>query len=40
MRATDDGGRVVATCYDKREFMYQGTIDLAAIRIWLQDPVP
>ena len=32
--------RAVATRYDKREFMYQGTIDLASIRIWLQDPVP
>ena len=31
--------RAVATRYDKREFMYQGTIDLASIRIWLQDPV-
>jgi outer membrane protein assembly factor BamB len=30
----------VATRYDKREFMYQGTIDLASIRIWLRDPVP
>jgi transposase len=29
-----------ATRYDKREFMYQGTIDLASIRIWLRDPVP
>src|SRR2546421_10420435 len=32
--------RAVATRYDKREFMYQGTIDLASIRIWLRDPVP
>jgi transposase len=32
--------RAVATRYDKREYMYQGTIDLASIRIWLQDPVP
>lgn len=31
--------RAVATRYDKREYMYQGTIDVAAIRIWLQDPV-
>jgi transposase len=31
--------RAVATRYDKREFMYQGTIDLASIRIWLRDPV-
>jgi hypothetical protein len=26
--------------YDKREFMYQGTVDLAWIRISLRDPVP
>jgi transposase len=32
--------RAVATRYGKRECMYQGTIDLASIRIWLQDPVP
>jgi len=32
--------RAVATRYDKREFMYQGTIDLASIRIWLRDPIP
>jgi transposase len=32
--------RAVATRYDKRDFMYQGTIDLASIRIWLRDPVP
>jgi transposase len=31
--------RAVATRYDKREFMYQGTVDLASIRIWLRDPV-
>lgn len=31
--------RAVATRYDKREFMYQGTVDLASIRIWLPDPV-
>ena len=31
--------RAVATRYDKREFMYQGTIDLASIRISLRDPV-
>jgi transposase len=30
--------RTVATRYDKREFMYQGTVDLASIRIWLGDP--
>jgi hypothetical protein len=27
-------------CYDKREFMYQGTVDVASIRMWLRDPVP
>jgi transposase len=32
--------RAVATGYDKREFVYQGTVDLASIRIWLADPVP
>jgi transposase len=30
--------RAVATRYDKREIIYQGTIDLASIRIWLRDP--
>jgi transposase len=32
--------RAVATRYDKREFMYRGTIDLASIRLRLRDPVP
>jgi transposase len=32
--------RAVATRYDKRELMYQGTVDVASIRIWLRDPVP
>ena len=31
--------RAVATRYDKRERTYQGTADVAAIRIWLRDPV-
>ena len=31
--------RVVATRYDKRGQIYQGTIDVATIRIWLRDPV-
>ena len=31
--------RAVETRYDKREFMYQGTVDVASIRIWLRDPV-
>jgi len=35
LRAT----RAVATRYDKREFVYRGTIDVATIRIWLRDPV-
>lgn len=35
LRAT----RAVATRYDKREFVYRGTIDVASIRIWLRDPV-
>jgi len=26
--------------HDKRAFMYQGTVDVASIRIWLRDPVP
>lgn len=32
------GTRAVATRYDKRDFVYRGTIDIAAIRIWLRDP--
>jgi len=31
--------RAVATRYDKRDIIYQATVDLASIRIWLQDPV-
>ena len=31
--------RAVATRYDKRDFVYRGTIDVATIRIWLRDPV-
>jgi transposase len=34
------GTRAVSTRYDQREFVYRGTIDVAAIRIWLRDPVP
>jgi hypothetical protein len=30
----------VATRYDKRDYIYRGTIAVAAIRIWLRDPVP
>lgn len=32
--------RAVATRYDKRQVIYEGTIDIASIRIWLRDPVP
>ncbi len=32
------GHRAVATRYDKRDFMFQGTADVASIRIWLRDP--
>jgi transposase len=31
--------RAVVTRYDKREYMYQGTVDVASIRIWLKAPV-
>jgi len=31
--------RAVATRYDKRDYMYQATVDVASIRIWLRDPV-
>jgi transposase len=30
--------RAVATRYDKRDFVYRGTIDVASIRIWLRHP--
>jgi transposase len=30
--------RAVATRYDKRDFVYRGTVDVASIRIWLHDP--
>lgn len=33
------GYRAVATRYDKREFVYTGTIDVASIKIWLRHPV-
>ncbi len=32
--------RAVATRYDKREYIFGGTVDVASIRIWLRDPVP
>ena len=34
------GHRAVTTRYDKRDYMFRGTIDVASIRIWLRDPVP
>ena len=33
------GHRAVATRYDKRDYIYRGTITIAAIMIWLRDPV-
>jgi transposase len=30
--------RAVATRYDKRDFVWRGTIDVASIRIWLRNP--
>lgn len=35
LRAT----RAVGTRYDKRDFVFKGTVDVASIRIWLRDPV-
>jgi transposase len=32
--------RAAATRYDKRDFVYRGSVDIATIRIWLRDPVP
>jgi transposase len=32
--------RAVATRYDKRQQIFEGTIDIASIRICLRDPVP
>jgi transposase len=29
--------RAVATRYDKRDFVYRGTVDVVSIRIWLRD---
>jgi transposase len=31
--------RAVAMRTDKREYVFQGTIDVASIKIWLRDPV-
>ena len=30
--------RAVATRYDKRDYIYRGTITVSTIRIWLRDP--
>jgi transposase len=35
LRAT----RAVGTRYDKRDYIFKGTVDVASIRIWLRDPV-
>jgi hypothetical protein len=32
--------RAVGTRYDKRDYMYRGTVTVAAIWIWLRDPAP
>jgi transposase len=32
--------RAVATRYDKRDFVWRGTVDVASVRIWLREPVP
>lgn len=32
------GTRAVATRYDKRDYIYLGSIDVASIMIWLRDP--
>ena len=32
--------RAVTTRFDKRDYVWRGTIDVASIRIWLRDPVP
>lgn len=34
------GHRAVATRYDKRDYIYRGSITVASIWIWLRDPVP
>lgn len=31
--------RSVASRYDKRAYMFAGTVDVASIRVWLRDPV-
>jgi transposase len=32
--------RAVATRYDKRDFVWRGTVEVASIRIWLRHTVP
>jgi transposase len=32
--------RAVATRYDKRDYLWRGTVDVATIGIWLRHPVP
>ena len=32
--------RAVGTRYDKRDYIYRGTVNVATIWIWLRDPVP
>ena len=32
--------RAVATRYDKRDYIWRGTVDVATIRIWLRHPNP
>ncbi|HEX5287569.1 MAG TPA: hypothetical protein VFX25_01765 [Streptosporangiaceae bacterium] len=32
--------RAVAARYDKGDFTWRGTVDVASIRIWLRRPVP
>jgi transposase len=32
--------RAVATRFDKRDFVWRATVDVASIRIWLRNPVP
>lgn len=34
------GYRAVATRYDKRDYIYRGTVTVASIWIWLRDPTP
>jgi transposase len=33
------GHRALATRFDKRDYIFRGTVDVASIRIWLRDPV-